>query len=360
MGEKMENKIPIWPSDFCFDGESIWIFHGRLNAIFRYKYKENILNYVTSVPNENIVEDILFSRMAVYDNKLFLIPIKAKYITIYDIENDKFEFLELELINYHHEFQEMCVCGKYIYCFPCSCQFPIIKIDMENSKIDKYITIKQNKKDKIYNHVYEKDNVLYGVIYPSNEYFVFDCQKDTFVFYTGEKKDCKYSSIICNEKNIYLHDADNPNILKIDKKSKKIIGKIPLDENGYRFRGFLNGELFIDYCNIDKKILINLETNQIQKICVEPNVNVFCDYWYEYGVFHEYNNLSFYFNRSNGYLYIFNEDQMVKVTLTTDRDFLDNLIDRVQIDRITESQEWDLCQYIKYVGHIGDRNIKKE
>ena len=41
---------PVWGFDMCIAENEVWVFHGKLNALFRFDMKTEEMKYILSVP----------------------------------------------------------------------------------------------------------------------------------------------------------------------------------------------------------------------------------------------------------------------------------------------------------------------
>lgn len=71
----------------CFDGEFIWMFHEKFNALYKYSINSENLIYVDSNPNESFFVNTLYNECLYYKEKIYFFPVHAKGIAIYDIKN---------------------------------------------------------------------------------------------------------------------------------------------------------------------------------------------------------------------------------------------------------------------------------
>lgn len=86
---------------FCVDDEYIWFTTYSYNALYRANKKNWVVEYVTRIPAELIVGSTgyaLFGSLIKENNKLFIAPLLANNISIYDLESKTFEKVLIEQI----------------------------------------------------------------------------------------------------------------------------------------------------------------------------------------------------------------------------------------------------------------------
>lgn len=79
--------VPIWPVDFFIENDEAWFVHGKLNALFRYSLIDDQLFYEGSVSGVEAVKADLFSNLVKKGDKIYLVPLFADRIGVYDIKS---------------------------------------------------------------------------------------------------------------------------------------------------------------------------------------------------------------------------------------------------------------------------------
>jgi len=209
--------ILVWPCAFYVDGDDIWFVHGNMNLFMRYCISENAAHIIGTVPNEVMLHERLYSAIYKWENKIFLIPLHAREVAIYYIDEGKFD--KISLVN--SEEYENCVLfctayamGKYLYCVPCFYE-SILIINMENNETE-YILIKENKS------LYINDSTRIGntiiAVYPNsylNRVLFFDMElKNIKVKRLGDSNR-KYSTLTNLGNDLYLFDIESNCIIRI-------------------------------------------------------------------------------------------------------------------------------------------------
>lgn len=73
-----------------------WFYFSALNYNGLYKYKENRLVFLGFIPEENITQRHLYSKIIYVNGKIYMAPMNAKAIAVYDIKMERFTKLSLE------------------------------------------------------------------------------------------------------------------------------------------------------------------------------------------------------------------------------------------------------------------------
>jgi len=212
-----EKDILIWPCAFCVDEDDIWLVHGKMNIFMRYCISENTTNIIGTVPNEVMIHERLYSAIYKWGNKIFLIPLHAREIAIYYIDEGKFDKIPIANSDEYENRILFCTAytiGKYLYCIP-GFYDSILKINMESNEVE-YILIKENK-DLYLNDSTRIGNTIIAVYSNSylNHVLFFDMESKVVSIKKLGASNRKYSTLTNIGDDLYLFDIESRCIIRI-------------------------------------------------------------------------------------------------------------------------------------------------
>lgn len=210
------SSIPMWPSTYYVDDESVWFVHGKINMLCKLDLKTLRYELIGSVPDENLYQFFLYKGMLKYNNKIVLVPGSAKKIAIYNIEKGNFEKIEFQhMKNFwlRSWFEDVEIWNGYLLCYPS--EFPdILKIRLETNEVERI--------NVLGNELENQTVVFYDRVRIGNcVYMVCDRTKAVFKVNiedgTVEKLDSpmneQYTNIIAIKGELVLYSASNRKII---------------------------------------------------------------------------------------------------------------------------------------------------
>lgn len=324
----MKKKYGIEAATY-FDNK-IYYFSMDYNGLFMLDLNNGEQSFLTSVPGYGLGEERLFRKLICYNDKLFLIPLRASKVFVYDLIQNRF-VKDIELSNYLHMIDEYCIetstlYMNYIIMFPCvGTEILVLNLDDYSVSVKdewkeeyekKYSSIKEKR------HIYEnnvliKDNVLYVLLGFTNailclelttynysivkvgrdedRYFGLSSDgklitfasrtsdfclirldletMDTDVAYNASiEKDYRYASPVWINHRLYLIPFDDREILEID---ATLNVKNRLAQKGHMlYRECLLNNVFCASFLSDGTItLFDLNMNNIHEYCVRLDSN---------------------------------------------------------------------------------------
>ncbi len=82
----------------CCEAEGkLWFFANEFNALCNMDVNNYEVNYISSIPSEDIFTKYLCASIQYFQGKLFLIPRAAKCISVFDIKKNEFEEIEISV-----------------------------------------------------------------------------------------------------------------------------------------------------------------------------------------------------------------------------------------------------------------------
>lgn len=347
------NAVPIWGFDICIVENEAWVFHGRLNALFRFNMKTEEMKYVMSVPELPMAEKILYTAIKCWEKKIFLFPYNALKGVVYDIESGRSHTMDMGGIKLETVFGE----GRYIYGKPLQTSEPLIKIDLQKECIVKRLELTQQEEIQYINDICCLENEKYaGVLTPGNQFFVLDTRDDTIQLGDIPDREEQYCTIEAYNNELYFGGNRKNKIIKVDWETNKIIKQYGTLAQYGRFVGRWGEEILIDLTEQKEIYRWNVLTGEIKEF--EINDKKRDDgqenYWYCYGVF---KNLSdkkaYYMNRYNNTLEVWTDISEIRSyewkMSATDKTKLEEKMLGNPKDPIQENAIFTLEEYVKII-----------
>ncbi len=200
-----------WQYDFeigCADKYDFWYFAMQFNGLFHFNVNSGVHEYLGKVPFEAEYGDRLYGSMHYNCGKLYLIPMSADYLAIYDIKEKTFDKIQVKDPDksdnkYLKQYKWQCsvACNNKIYLFGLS-HPAIVILDLQTNELT-YNTewLNQLKTQKIENEngtnkfYFEKSAVvdkklIYIPLGSSNNILIYNTETNACNFITvGDKKD---------------------------------------------------------------------------------------------------------------------------------------------------------------------------
>lgn len=139
----MKEKIKVDISDAICVENKVWCISKSFSCLFCIDIDSKKLVRIEEIPKASYYKINSFLQLRFFENKIYCIPYNEKSISVYDIEKNKFEIINInqEIIQYKGIgglFTGAAVYNKYLFLLPAFCK-AIIRLDMENHEMV-YIT----------------------------------------------------------------------------------------------------------------------------------------------------------------------------------------------------------------------------
>lgn len=301
-------RIPVWGYDMCVSDDDIWIFHGTLNALFKFNAAYREMKYVLSVEGERELKKCLFIGIHYYKGKIFLIPRSAEKFVVYDIDKEVYRTFES---NNNYNIESVFAYGKYLYCKPVYIKEKILKIDLERERIVGYICLPDEIRTKygtaFFNDIcFISDNRLAGVIYPSNKYYIFNLDTEEFHILSAESGS-SFSSLEFCKGYLYLYDLEDFTIHRVIPDSGEIVSSFKTSDRISRLVGVWEKYIIIDLTQEGKTYLFDTDDGRIFELAVNDikRNDEEDTYRYCHGIYRLADDgRAYYLNRYNNRLYM--------------------------------------------------------
>lgn len=216
------------------DGEFFWFTALYFNALFKTDKQTWKLEYMGSFLNEKEDGVWLYGTITEHNRKLYFTPYSAKEISIYDIEEKRFDKISIDEKFYingkyisEKKFWFSAVYKDYIFFFPTTCP-AIIKYDTKNGELVYYTDwikyldeINKNAISYFMSKGCIAGNKIFLIIHSSNAIFEFDMEKCISRIYIIDDEERQYSGICFDGENFWLSPRLSDSIVRWDKKTNK-------------------------------------------------------------------------------------------------------------------------------------------
>lgn len=213
---------PLFFENIYDDGEYFWFTEYDFNSLFKMNKINYEVEFIGIFPGEKFVQEKLYISTAICNHKMYFAPYSANEIAIYDLEEKRFEKIEVPIPknNYHLEWKKMkffkvIAVENKVYFIPD--HYPgILCYDTQTGDLtcfDDWIDkIEKNRKSKwgYFFSYTEIDRKLYLPCACVDAVIIFDTisQKSKVLFIHSTNCECKYVGIFWINRCFYLISAD--------------------------------------------------------------------------------------------------------------------------------------------------------
>lgn len=280
----------VWCTDFCIDGDDIWMLHGDLNGLLHYSLVTKKTNLVSIVPNNKIVQEYLFIRILKYENILILIPCLADHIVMYDISKNEIVYTLYIRDKFlaGHVFSTGFIIDDVVYCIPWKADAPMLLLNLKSNYLVEIIEFNHG----IFNSGYNTARYYDGSIYFSTP------DEPVIIVYNIKQKSISYTNIsdmqgikaITNSDNeFFLEDAKCKKLFYWNCRTNMVKEIIQLDADSSRMTYISNDKLWIDTPNL-YAYMIDISKSNYKKIdklfdndkYIHPTWNTSCAHYYNH------------------------------------------------------------------------------
>lgn len=214
------------------DNKTIWIFSDDYNGLFKYDLENDELTFVKSNPYEKIQASQLYNGAEYYNGNIFFFPICAKGIGVYNINNNKFEIVDIPNRNGIIYYNIVKIAPAKILLYPIINSNYAYVLDMNNKKIQ----LKELNYGQYSELIMENRLILGSAIIEKKAYFVFANTKFILEYDWGKNKisvseifcDSRLFSSISKNEKMYCINSEGTTIYIID--NNKVVKKFDLDK----------------------------------------------------------------------------------------------------------------------------------
>lgn len=167
MNEQWLQKISF--HDFIVNGEYAYFFALNANALYQLRLSDYSLENIGFAPNEKMLNRNLYAAIAENNHKLYLAPMNAEEIAIYDLETKKFKKLALkyQFENMYQKFFGILSTGDKVFLIPARYPYLVV-INTKDDTVEyidswkRHLSVAISLKD-IYckNAYFLKDDMIY-------------------------------------------------------------------------------------------------------------------------------------------------------------------------------------------------------
>ena len=270
---QMERNVKIYMEDCELVGDKIYFFSRDWNGLYILDYKSKEIKLIGIMPEEHILSRRLCAGIVHCHEMLVLVPMTAKKIWIYSLENRQWRGLERKYVTENDCCKEIFRAIKYKeYLFFIGSNYPaIIRMNIETYNLEyltepyNFLESKKNPSECYFISDYAIQNNYLLVASCLNNY-VLQLNMDTFEFEWFEvgNKDYCYSGIAWDGEYYWLSPRRGTPIVKWDGKAKAEYYFLPegFDNTIYNFLGiqYHNGKLIFPGMMQDKTLIADVKS----------------------------------------------------------------------------------------------------
>lgn len=300
---------------YC-DEYDIWIFHGKINGLFRYSIKDKNTWCECVIENESIVQESMCSALYKIGKYIYMVPTWGTTIHCFDTITHTQKALILQA---EKEFMnKMMFCGSYIsegkICFWPSYYRYYIEIDPKNDQIAYALDVRsvlssKGLKDAGISSILKDDNnTVLAVIVNSNKIIRFDVKKQQATVIEIESKEWVIGSICKLNNDIYYTAHNAQGIWRIKRLHDE--GEVGEYDEPIKITA-LDNMLLVDSVNSDWIRIIDCKGNIVHFLRMEKVDLGFLNYGYDQGVFDSHSG--YYFSRKDYSLWSFSSREDLNI-----------------------------------------------
>lgn len=208
--------------------DELYFFTLNYNALYKANASGQ-LTFLGIAPNEKIYRQHLYGAIIYSNGYLFLPPMNAEEICVYNIETQSFYKLPLreKAEGVKSKFLKAVLYEEAVYMIPCRCHY-IIKIDVDTLKVEylddfyKKMCISGQYNRMVFKNgcVLQNENLYLAGVY-GNELVKINLKTmETDVFRIGEKKEGFYD-MVCQGKEFLFLRWQSPSLIRWNIESKE-------------------------------------------------------------------------------------------------------------------------------------------
>ncbi len=273
----------IISENIYIDEENIWFTEFNYNALCKINKRNKCVKLIGVFPEEKIIQRSLYTSIVMYKNKMYFAPYSAHEIGVYDVNDNKFEKIKIDLPGKKNclEWEK----GKFLkavesrdkiwfipYYYP-----GILCYEINTGKcfcFDDWVDIIERKRASKWGYFMDVEVAGNKLILPcacSDAVVIFDVLtgKSKVILTSSTKYQCKYCGIINVNNIFYLISADGMIYKRRLEREQEEITKIKLpvsvtDEIAFYPVQYMNGYIYMFPYQKNKGIKINTKTDLVE------------------------------------------------------------------------------------------------
>ncbi|WP_026670906.1 hypothetical protein [Butyrivibrio sp. AE3006] len=295
--------ILVWPCATFKEDEYLWIFHGKINALFRYNLMKEKLEYMASLVDEKSVQESLMCQIVKVSKKIYLIPHWGNHIHLYDVTLGRDTIIHLRNEEKYRGKRLFCAAyllNNQIYCVPDSYNY-FIAINPENNEIYYLFDVKKQLSDYgidmkyITSSTINLQQEIYAVMADSNLLIKLDYEKKCFSLIKPINEKSIISHLVflngCKYAIEYGYDGEKRRVVRLED------GCEIYEVNSFITFGVLKDCILVDSVHENWMEVIDEHGKVIQKISEEKLLGYPMLYSYNHGILVGNEQKDYYFSR---------------------------------------------------------------
>jgi hypothetical protein len=237
-------KANIWGDNWIVENDTAWMVSAPYDLLFKINVSSHEYELVRKIPNDVTNLWRLNSRIIKCNNDIYCMPDFSSCIWVYNIEQDKFQKIEIDNPNnIRLSISWFWIIGDCIFAISIGLK-KVIVIDSKKKKIINYYGLSDDLKESISKSILV-DECIYCVSETNNQIYQFNIETKNIKVYKlpnikGNLNRICYDGVkfwlIGNSKEIYIWNKGNGSV--------EIVNDLPDDFGSYRCNDL--GEFYID------------------------------------------------------------------------------------------------------------------
>lgn len=274
---------PIWYEklsmhSFVSIKKNVYFSALNFNGLFKYNKVDDMVEMLKKIPEENFFSKHLYSATLLIGNQIYLAPMNAKDIAVYDVENNIISKIPLKqkYSTIKSKFFRMLSDDYFIYLIPF--RYPaVVKINLKNQKIT-YLDACMGKSDIFAkNGCFLKKGMLHIALFGENKVLKMNTKTEEYqLLEIPTKQQQGFVDMIFDEEYYWLIQRNYTSVVKYHLKSGRIeyihVDEFEECQEKVPYIRILDfGEkIFLAAYHGKRSVIIDKKTHQVQDI-VELN-----------------------------------------------------------------------------------------
>lgn len=343
-------------------GEQFLFFNEKDNALYLLNKDITKATLIKLFPMDRQYMEcpILYGKIVLFQEKVFLIPFSARKIGIYNIKKDEMKYLEYPAECYFRGqiFSDYVVKDNILYLIPCAFS-SIVCIDMESEQVISVKDLGDKTANYAFGGIWENESEIYFTSITDNKIFKLDVKNDRIESYASDDISSGCCAICGDDVNVWIIPKETNKILRWDRKNKKIYKHVEFPFN------YIAGEwsfckviktssyLYLLPRNANMCLQVDISSNLITEVKLIDNPlkkrdSYFQKYMPLSNLF-QTNELVYIFESTEGYVYEIGENvKKEKINIELDK-HISNLNAFTEIGMEQESKVGCIRSFLDYI-----------
>lgn len=260
---KKQKHLSLNACCMCMTEEGVWFVQGMCPILYYYNFGAERITIAEPLNIGETYGTAYFREIYRKKDELYLVPNNSKKIAIYNITNKILEYVSVKdaIAN---EYQNCYEYNDILYFIPYKAR-QVIKLELDNHKIIKYIDIYEDKENVCINSTCRMGNTIYCVLWNSSQILMIDLESET-ASQLQTSGGHRFSQISTYGKNFLLYDMQEKALLIYEPNFEKILRTIKVDYEDAMLIVGKEGECVVDSAVSNEILIMNDEFKREKRI----------------------------------------------------------------------------------------------